>query len=277
MNKPKYSQVLRGNFFAFFLLTFVLAIAQGAWAHPGHEPGLETLVQHRLSPALMLAGLGIAFVTGAGHALSPGHGKTMVAAYLVGSHSTPQQAVVLGLITTFTHTISVFALGGLALLFSQYILPEKLTPILSAIGGLTVFGVGVWLLKNRLDSASPCDCHHHHHHPHPHPHSHLPGTPITLASLMTLGVAGGIVPCPSALVLLLSAIALNQPAYGMALVSGFSLGLASVLIAIGLIVVYSRHYLDRLPKLQWLQRYLPIFSAALVMWLGIALTVYTFL
>ena len=98
----------------------------------------------------MLAGLLIAFMFGSFHALSPGHGKTMVAAYLVGSRGTVRHAVSLGIIVTVTHTLGVFALGLVTLFASKYVVPEKLYPILSVISGLAVFGVGVWLLTSRL-------------------------------------------------------------------------------------------------------------------------------
>lgn len=268
-----------------------LFAAQPAIAHPGHGALLETLVGQPLNPGMMLAGIGIAFAIGAGHAFSPGHGKTMVAAYLVGSRSTPRHAFGLGLIVTVTHTLGVFALGLFALLMSRYILPEQLYPILSLLSGLMVLGVGVRLLQLRLKEASgDRDTHHHHHHHHHPHHAHSPDelaiatTPsshsasqvqdkITWRSLVALGVAGGIAPCPSALVLLLSAIALQQTAYGMLLISSFSLGLASVLVAIGLMVVYSRHWLDRLPELEFVRRHLPIFSAAAIAWIGFALVV----
>jgi nickel/cobalt exporter len=95
---------------------------------------------------------------------------------------------------------------------------------------------------------------------------------MTLPSLVALGIAGGIVPCPSALVLLLSAIALHQATYGMLLVSAFSLGLASVLIAIGLLVVYARQWFYLLPSGNALQQQLPIVSAIAVILVGAVLT-----
>ncbi|MDY7012006.1 MAG: sulfite exporter TauE/SafE family protein [Cyanobacteriota bacterium] len=258
-----------------------LFIAQPVFAHPGHGTPLETLIGHETSPSLRLAGLGIAFAIGAGHAFSPGHGKTMVAAYLVGSRGTPQHALWLGLITTMTHTFGVFVLGLLALWMSPYISSEQLYPILSLFGGLIIFLLGLRLLQLRLKEKGES----HSHHPHPHrshdgePHSHHPHHAVELEkeknwrSLLALGVAGGLVPCPSALVLLLSAIALQQTAYGMLLISSFSLGLASVLIAIGLATVYSRQWLEKMPKLQFLRHSLPLFSAAAIAWIGLGLMV----
>ncbi|HEY9707764.1 MAG TPA: sulfite exporter TauE/SafE family protein [Oculatellaceae cyanobacterium] len=256
-----------------------------AMAHPGHGGVfLQSLVEQSLTPTLTLTGIGIAFLFGAGHAIAPGHGKTMVAAYLVGSRGTPFHALLLGLVTTITHTLGVFALGLVALFASQYILPETLYPILSFISGLTVCGVGFWLLDSRLHDSHDHDHnheyshnkhlhHHHHHEAHEHGHHHhLPKEPMTLQSLIVLGIAGGIVPCPSALVLLLSAIALHQTAYGILLISGFSLGLASVLVAIGLIVVYARQWSDRFPSSRALRQHLPVASAVAIILTGIVLT-----
>jgi nickel/cobalt exporter len=252
-----------------------------AMAHPGHAGVfLQSLVEQSLTPTLTLTGIGIAFLFGAGHAIAPGHGKTMVAAYLVGSRGTPFHALLLGLVTTITHTLGVFALGLVALFASQYVLPETLYPILSFISGLTVCGVGFWLLDSRLHDSHHHDHHHdehlhHHHHQEVHEHRHhhhVPKSPMTLQSLIALGIAGGIVPCPSALVLLLSAIALHQTAYGILLISGFSLGLASVLVAIGLIVVYARQWSDRLPSSGALRQHLPVASAVAIILTGIVLT-----
>lgn len=237
--------------------------SQSAVAHIGHGSFLmQKLAQMTLSPSLMFSGIGIALIAGAGHALSPGHGKTMVAAYLVGSRGTPGQAVVLGLVTTLTHTISVFALGILALLLSQYILPEQLYPFLSLLSGLMVCSVGFWLLDRYLNPAP-----NHHHHTHNDRHDSA-NSQVTLQSLLTLGIAGGLVPCPSALVLLLSAIALHQTVYGLILVCAFSVGLAIVLVTIGLVIIYAHQWLKRFSWVQPLQQYTPIISAITVIVVG---------
>jgi nickel/cobalt exporter len=258
---------------ASFALLITFLPSQPVLAHIGHGSFLtQNLARMTLSPTLMLSGIGIALIAGAGHALSPGHGKTMVAAYLVGSRGTPQQAVVLGLVTTLTHTISVFALGIVALLLSQYILPEMLYPILSFLSGLMVCGVGFWLLERHLNPA-PKHHHHAHHHHHTHNdspnHIHYPSnSQITLQSLLTLGIAGGLVPCPSALVLLLSAIALHQTVYGLLLVCAFSFGLAVVLVSVGLAIIYAQHWLKRFSWVQPLQQYTPKISAIAVIVVG---------
>lgn len=245
-----------------------------AMAHPGHgDISLSAIAQQNLTPTAILTGLGIAFLFGASHALTPGHGKTMVAAYLVGSQGTPQHALLLGLVTTVTHTLSAFALGLLALFASRYLLPEQLYPILSFISGMTVCGVGLWLLEERLSNSVGDDYHHHHEKAHEHHHHHHPQEKkVTLQSLFALGVAGGIVPCPSALVLLLSAIALHQTAYGMLLLSAFSIGLASVLVTLGLSVVYAYQWLDRLPSIGMLRQHLNVASPIVIILTGVVLT-----
>lgn len=233
-------------------------------AHPGHGSELiQGIVQQNLTPNLVIVGLGIAFLFGAGHALAPGHGKTMVTAYLVGSQGTAQQAVILGLVTTIAHTASIFVLGLVTLFASQYIVPERLYPVLSAISGFTVCGVGFWLLSSRIKNQSEHNHHHHH---------HSSEGAITLRSLVAVGIAGGILPCPSALILLLSAVALHKTVYGILLLCAFSLGLASVLVTLGIIAIYAYQWLERFPSIEKLQNKLSIASAILIIATGIFLT-----
>src|SRR5262249_6090059 len=145
------------------------------------KDGFADLISKKdLPPSVMLVSLLIAFLLGAGHALTPGHGKTIVAAYLVGSRGTAKQAAFLGATVTFTHTIGVFAMGGIALFASQYILPEKLFPWLGVASGLMVVLIGGSLLRKRLDFALHGIIEHDHGHggdhdathDHDHPHTH---------------------------------------------------------------------------------------------------------
>jgi ABC-type nickel/cobalt efflux system permease component RcnA len=272
---------------------------------------------------LALAG---AFAWGAMHAMSPGHGKTIVGAYLVGARATPLHAIFLAATTTITHTAGVFAVGGITLFASHLINPEKLNPWLNLISGFLVALIGFKLLmertKNKLSvrnklfnyfqtkifnlnrsfrnkepivnyeepvnllnrgtwerefkPVKPEINHHYHHHGDGRVHSHLPpgadGSPVTWKSLLALGISGGLLPCPSALVMLLSSSALGSVGLGMTLVVAFSLGLALVLTAIGLILVYAKGKFDKLPKQLAVVKILPGMSAILVLLLGVGIT-----
>lgn len=303
-----------------------------------------------------------AMLLGALHALSPGHGKSIVGAYLVGSRGTPRHAVFLGLTVTVTHTLVVFALGLATLFASKFIVPERVFPVLSLLSGLLVLGMGLVLLVQRLKAArvswlwgafgansefegrvgltpAPAGVASHSHHvpgtlhshpyasthahalphmhshegsahvhghgpsedgghdhdhvaSHPHDpgtsamhshggslHSHLPpgadGQAVSWRGLLALGVSGGLLPCPSAMVLLLAAVALNKTLFGLLLVVAFSVGLAMTLIAVGLAFLYARNrFQGRLQSARW-PHLLPILSAASVTLLGAMLCIGT--
>lgn len=227
---------------------------------------------------LALIGIAVAFGLGAVHAMSPGHGKTIVAAYLVGSRGTFKHAIFLGGMVTFTHTASVFLLGFVTLFLSKYVLPETLFPILGTISGLSIVWVGAALFFRRLRSArGPDHRHDHHGHSHEHDghtHSHVPEGEITLGSLMALGASGGLVPCPSALVLLLSAISLGRAGLGMLLLVGFSAGLAVVLMGMGVLVLCVGNLLPASKRVTGSRafRLLPVASAALITCIGLVMT-----
>jgi nickel/cobalt transporter (NicO) family protein len=236
---------------------------------------------------LTLIGMAVAFGLGAMHAMSPGHGKTIVAAYLVGSRGTFKHAMFLGAMVTFTHTVSVFLLGFVTLFLSKYVLPEKLFPVLGAISGLSIVWVGTMLFFRRLRARG-----HHHHHDHDHAHghahghdhhhdhgdghshSHVPEGEITMGSLIALGASGGLVPCPSALVVLLSAISLGRVGLGMLLLVGFSAGLAVVLMGMGVLVLCVGNLLPASQKVTGSRAFklLPVASAALIACVGLVMT-----
>jgi nickel/cobalt exporter len=233
------------------------------------------LHQGDLGWSVMLFGLLAAFAFGAVHALSPGHGKTLVAAYLVGSRGTPRHAVFLGLMVTFTHTISVFALGLVTLYLSRFVLPETITPILGAISGITIVWVGGTLLYRRTVGrklAAPAQGLAHDHGD-GRVHTHVPEE-ISVGGLIALGASGGLVPCPSALVLLLTSVAMGRVALGLTLLTAFSAGLAVVLTAVGLAVLYAKQWLPNSASLgrSKAMRYLPVASAAFIVCIGIAMT-----
>lgn len=253
--------------------------------------------------ALLLALLA-AFVWGGAHALSPGHGKTIVAAYLVGSRGTARHALFLGLTTTLTHTAGVFILGLITLFASRYILPEQLYPWLGVLSGLLVVGIGVSMIWQRLHSGAG-HSHHHHSHEHPHDHSHddshahthddnshshgghgfdrlnpshshLPpgtdGAPITWRSLLALGVSGGLLPCPSALVVMLGAIALDRVGFGLLLIVVFSFGLASVLTLVGILMVHAGKLVRFVPESGRFLRLAPVASSLFITLAGAGIT-----
>ena len=177
-----------------FTLLFSLADTRPIYAHPGHYGHL--LTQQILTPELTITGLTLAFGFGAVHALTPGHGKTIVTAYLVGSHATFWDALLLSIVTTITHTFSIFLLGLIVLFASNYLLPEQLYFVFSLISGIAICCIGFWQLESYFNPT-----HHHHHH-----FDHKQTT-----NLITLGMAGGLIPCSEALVLLLGAIAKRGP------------------------------------------------------------------
>jgi nickel/cobalt transporter (NicO) family protein len=215
-----------------------------------------------------------AFGWGALHALSPGHGKAMVAAYLIGTRGTARHAAGLGVTVTITHTLGVFALGLVTLLLSQYILPEDLYPWLTLVSGLLVVCIGTGVLRSRIrgrGQGGHGHSHHHHEHGHPH-HHHDHEHTVTRRSLIGMGAAAGLIPCPSALVVLLGAIAQHEVALGMLLIVAFSVGLAATLTGLGLLVVYARRVLPRLRMDGRLAAMLPAASALAIVIVGCVLT-----
>ena len=364
------------------LALVAMAIAASAWgdeigeagrlpvgtvaAEDGETDALSDMLRsEELSLGLIVGALALAFFLGAAHGLEPGHGKTIVAAYLVGARGTVGNPLFLGGVVALTHTSSVILLGLVALFASQYILPEQIFPWLGTASGLLIMGLGTWLLVNHLRGRSfghshahrehlhehtheeehlhehvhshahgaylhghtheeehlhehlhehtheeehlhehvhshthgkhhhgPSHTHqeehhlghghtheeeHHSHHDHPHGehhhgHSHEIPNKVTLGSLLTLGISGGIVPCTGALVILLLAVALHRIAFGLLLLVTFSIGLAAVLIAIGVLIVKARPLVERFSgDGRWIQR-LPIASAVVIIAVGFAIT-----
>ena len=233
------------------------------------------------SAALIAAGLG------ALHALEPGHGKTVVAAYLVGSRGTARHAVLLGIVVTAAHTAGVYLLGAATLYASRYIVPEQLYPWLGAISGLSVAGLGIFIFLRHWTGETG-----EHSHAPGEQHSHwflamfkqasakraTPAEPkiertLSLRELCMLGITGGIVPCPAALVVLLSAFSLHRIGFGLFLITAFSFGLAAVLVIVGLSMVYAKRVMStRLRAGNAALRYLPLLSSAFMVVLGVGIT-----
>ena len=207
-----------------------------------------------------------AFGWGMLHALSPGHGKAMVAAYLVGTRGTARHAVALGLTVTVTHTIGVFALGLVTLSLSQYVLPEQLYPWLNLASGLLIVGVGAGVLRKRIARARHERHHHHHHH-----HHHAPER-ITARGLVAMGASAGLIPCPSALVVLLGAVAQHQIGLGLVLIVAFSAGLAATLVGLGLLVVSASSITSRIGSAGRVATIASAVSAVAIVAVGLALT-----
>jgi nickel/cobalt exporter len=255
----------------------------------------ELMATKQLGIGIVLVALAVAVGLGAVHALEPGHGKTLVAAYLVGSHGTMKHAFLLGLIVTGAHTAGVYLLGAVTLYASQYIVPERLYPWLGVVSGVLIAGLGLIIFVQRCLGKDGLSSHHHHHHvdhshnsnhhhhhrdhDHSHDHGHTHNhhdlnRQVSHRELLTLGISGGIVPCPAALVVLLSAVSMQRIGFGLLLIVGFSVGLAAVLITIGLLMVYARQFMSRFEVNSRLTtRWLPLTSSAFILVFGIALAV----
>jgi nickel/cobalt exporter len=288
------------------------------------DHGFTQLISRgHLSLGIVLLSLLIAAFWGAVHALTPGHGKALIAGYLVGTKGRPRDAVLLGATVTVTHTSGVFALGLVTLLLSQFVVPDTLYPWLTLVSGLLVVGVGFSVFVQRLRSGGWHDHHrhddthghthdhasghahhghHHDHHQHDHHHGHgalelgvlqmhggtavLAGGPplpvatthrhdddaLTSRGILGVGVAAGILPCPSALVVLLSAIALHRVGFGIVLILAFSLGLAATITSIGLVAVLARRVFSRVSFEGRLVRILPAISALVILCVGVVIT-----
>jgi nickel/cobalt exporter len=260
-----------------------------------------------------------AFGLGAAHALEPGHGKTVVAAYLVGSRGRTIDAIVLGGVVTATHTASVFALAIASTVAAAYLVPDQVQRWFAVGSGALVVGVGLWMIYSRTRYGAPIHSHDHrglsrisaehihshgshdqaeaapaqahahqgddHSHTpahgaqgeHPHDYDHPEVAPtrprdgLRVGSLVALGVSGGIVPCPAALLLIPAAIGLGAVLKGLLLVVSFSVGLAVVLMGIGIVTLRAAGLAGRwLERGDWVRR-VSIASAYFITCLGLAL------
>jgi nickel/cobalt exporter len=232
------------------------------------ESGFASLVgRDRLGFWVIVASLGAALFWGMAHALSPGHGKTIVTAYLIGQRGTPRHAALLGLVVTATHTVGVFALGAVTLVLSRFIVPDKLYPWLNFVSGLLVVLIGASVLRSRWRHCRAHTRGHDHRHP---DHEHG----LSRRSLVAVGVSGGLLPCPSALVVLLAAITLHRVAFGMLLVVAFSAGLALTITGIGLTAVLARGAFRRVSFDGRVVSFLPTASALVILAAGLLMTLH---
>jgi ABC-type nickel/cobalt efflux system permease component RcnA len=232
----------------------------------------------------MFLALLLAFAFGALHALGPGHGKTLMAAYLVGAGGRARQAVAVGGAVAVMHTASVLALGVVVLGAKELFAPERVYPWLGLGSGLIAFGLGAALLVARLgawgtrtdrvvDGDPGHDVEHepHEHHGHSHPHTHpVPEGVLSRRGIAALAVAGGILPSPTALIVLLATLALDRLAYGLGLIAAFSLGLAAALVVVGLVALRARDAVYRRMSSRF-ARAVPVLSASAIAVVGLVL------
>ncbi len=254
-------------------------VVSEAAARPGVEGGPFASLLSNQGFALVALGIVLAVAFGAWHALLPGHGKTLMAAYMVGSKARARQAVSVGSAVAVMHTASVLALGLLVLTLERTFRPERVYPWLGLVSGLVALGLGAYLLISRLASWG---AHRRHDHAHDHSidhdhgvggHTHaLPeGTPLSPRGLMVLALAGGILPAPSALLVMLGAINAHRVGYGLALVLAFSIGLAAALIVIGMGALKARDVMTRRLS-STAGRLVPVLSAGAIVAVGGFLT-----
>jgi nickel/cobalt transporter (NicO) family protein len=237
----------------------------------GSVDGFVALVG-RTGPFMVLALL-LAFGFGAFHALGPGHGKTLMAAYLVGSGGRIRHAVAVGGAVAVMHTASVLALGFVVLAATEVFPTERVYPWLGIGSGLIAFGLGAWMLVTRLAAWSDA-------HPHPHPHDDSDphhedapraGRAFDRKGLAALAAAGGVLPSPTALVVLLASVAAHRVAYGLTLIAAFSLGLATALAAVGVLSIRARDAVATGRFAGRFTRVIPVASAAAITVVGMVL------
>jgi len=274
----------------------------------------EILYSQQITPLIIILVLGISFILGTIHAMGPGHGKSIMAAYLVGSRSRLRDVFLLAGSITISHVISVIAIGVIALFLMDFFWSEKANLWLSLASGMFIIAIGIWLLvkrfhvwkkskpvqvrtklekneelldRNELASEilnSNMVSHQHgqdHTHSHAHNHNHSKNhhhyhynTNISIWSNIWLGISAGLVPCPKALVILFLAISLQKITLGIIIIVVFSLGLASALVILGFILVKASYLLKDRFDDHRIQ-ILPVFGSVIIIGLGLFLTIRT--
>jgi nickel/cobalt exporter len=256
-----------------------------------HGNPLRHFLEGEIDARVAVLGVAFSIVLGALHAFSPGHGRTLVAAYLLGPRQTIGHAFWLAVIVTITHTASVAALGLAALALSAETDPAAFLPWTELLSGIVVAAIGGRLLWARLGSghthehpAGGTDCVEHVHHVHDHAahpadeEAHAAEHARAIAdagahwrSLVALGMSGGLVPCPGAMVILFTALSVHRVGFGLVLVGAFSLGLGIVLFAIGSLIVTVGGRIGPRRKSRFAIRVLPVASAVAVAGIGVAI------
>ena len=284
----------------------------GVGSVPGGIDGgeLPGIFRQDLTPLVLLLSLLTAAALGAGHALTPGHGKTLMAAYLVGTRGTPLHALGLGLSVSLSHTVGILVLAGLVVGASDVLPADVVVRWAPVVAAVSIAAIGGWMLIGELRRrravrgalVQPVDARPHTHDEHGHDHAHdpdpvaesdhdhglehshggvahshapEPGSTITWRSLFALGLAGGLIPSTSALLILLGSIAAGRPVFGFVLVVAFGLGMAAVMSGIGLVIVAARGRFDRLPggRFDRIREAVPLVAAVVVLGFGLYLTV----
>jgi nickel/cobalt transporter (NicO) family protein len=235
-------------------------------------PDLTSIIQGSAAHAWLY--LPIAVVLGAMHALEPGHAKSLMAAYIVAIRGTASQAVVLATSAAIGHTIIVWALAIAALALGERYIVDQAEPWLTALSGVLIMLLAIrmlWSLRAR-------HLHHHHSHDgdHHHGHSHAPPavtSNVTTGQIAWFGFTGGLMPCPTAIAVLLICVQLKAFALGVAMVAAFSIGIALTLISVGLAVVWGSGKLAKAwPGFDRMAARLPYLSGALVLVVGLIMT-----
>jgi nickel/cobalt exporter len=227
----------------------------GLPSRPGGGLGgsFAALVNWRLTPFALVVSFLLAILFGVAHAFLPGHGKTITAAFLVGSDAPVRTAVVAGLAVALMHTVSVLGLGLIALVLFRSVATERVYPWLGVVTGVMALALGLALLVSRIRAGRRAE--------HGHDHGHPPAT--SRRGLAALAVAGGILPSPTALVVLTAGISDGRLAYGLALIVAFGLGLAAALILVGLAALRTRAVVERRLQGRWMGL-VPLGSAAAI-------------
>jgi ABC-type nickel/cobalt efflux system permease component RcnA len=226
----------------------------------GSEWSLTGLIGWRLTPAVLILSLLAAFAFGVVHALLPGHGKTITAAYLVGSAAPVRTAVVAGVAVSFMHTASVLTLGAVALLLFRSLATERVYPWLGVLTGMVALALGCALLASRVRARHRTE----------HGHGHEHRSVASRRGLAALALAGGILPSPTAVLVLTGAISYGRVGYGLALIVAFSLGLAAALILVGVAALRARAAVERRFEGRWVAL-VPVASAAAIAGVGVLL------
>ena len=259
-------------------------------AVPGGIGGTELPAIFRtpdVSPLVLLVALGTAAALGAGHALTPGHGKTLMAAYLIGTRGSARHALGLGAAVSVSHTVGILALAAIVVAATDILAPDVVVRWAPVVAAVSIVLIGGWMLVGEIRRRRSQDHRHGHGHDHGHDHDHghghahghdhdhTPGSTITWRGLFVLGLAGGLIPSTSALLILLGSIAAGRPAFGLVLVVAFGLGMAAVMSGIGLALVLARDRVDRMQQgygMARIREAVPLAAAVVVLGLGVVLT-----